>query len=378
MIFLQKKHFLFLTILCIYFYSFYWSTFADRIDTIEIIQNKQNIFSKNVTRTLLKYEKEGKISLEFRSSENISLKKEPDAYRLYIAPWIHNATWSLSIHLWKKNIQIPVTIQLPKKSATDFNILWDMYQIHLQERSLSCEASATADIVSTLLARNIKEIDIIEMLPKSDFYNKLPTKNSGQIIWGDPQEWFVWYIQNDWDIQAKQKLMTWYGVYEQPISEVYRNFGFKTEILTQGVQSNEFTQNQHLSYLLKNIQDGNMVQLWGDWCTQEKYDDGILLSKSLLNLTEAKNGISAKNSCYNIDEERTLKWQYKNANWELIYHTWLDGEHAFILLWWKGDIDNPTHIRVWDTDTGYHMYPVSEWMRKWEKMQYRSIVIQKL
>jgi hypothetical protein len=38
---------------------------------------------------------------------------------------------------------------------------------------------------------------------------------------------------------------------------------------------------------------------------------------------------------------------------------------------------SPTHIRVWDTDTGYHLYPVVEWMRKWEAMDYRSIIISK-
>jgi len=57
-----------------------------------------------------------------------------------------------------------------------------------------------------------------------------------------------------------------------------------------------------------------MVQLWGDWCTVWKYDDGDI---SNLNITteKAKDGsISARNECYNVLQDRTLYWQYKDNN----------------------------------------------------------------
>ncbi len=63
-----------------------------------------------------------------------------------------------------------------------------------------------------------------------------------------------------------------------------------------------------------------MVQLWGDWCTKEEYDDGP---------------IGARNTCYNVDEVRTLTWQYTDSLGTLQTHIGLAGEHAFILLGWK-------------------------------------------
>jgi hypothetical protein len=44
----------------------------------------------------------------------------------------------------------------------------------IQERALSCELSATSDILSHLEARNISETSIINMVSKSQ-YNQLPT-----------------------------------------------------------------------------------------------------------------------------------------------------------------------------------------------------------
>ena len=57
-----------------------------------------------------------------------------------------------------------------------------------------------------------------------------------------------------------------------------------------------------------------MVQLWADWCTKEDYDDGILSSKNELTHEKAKLGISAKNTCYNVDEARELRWNYMDEN----------------------------------------------------------------
>ena len=69
------------------------------------------------------------------------------------------------------------------------------------------------------------------------------------------------------------------------------------------------------------------------------------------------------------------KWKYKDENWELKIYKWLNWEHAFYLLWYKWNYKKPTHIIVWDTMTGKHTYPTNKWMRKWDKMQNRSIII---
>jgi hypothetical protein len=55
----------------------------------------------------------------------------------------------------------------------------------------------------------------------------------------------------------------------------------------------------------------------------------------------------------------------------------ISGEHAFILLGYIGSLEKPSHIIVFDTDTGRHIYPYSEWMRKWALMEYRSLLIPK-
>jgi hypothetical protein len=53
----------------------------------------------------------------------------------------------------------------------------------------------------------------------------------------------------------------------------------------------------------------------------------------------------------------------------------LSGEHAFILLGYIWPRIRPTHIIVWDTDTGRHIYPMDEWMRKWWLLDYRALEI---
>ena len=53
----------------------------------------------------------------------------------------------------------------------------------------------------------------------------------------------------------------------------------------------------------------------------------------------------------------------------------LSGDHAFILIGYEGSRTHPTHIRVFDTNTGFHLYPISEWMRKWNAMDNRSLIV---
>ncbi|MDQ7023166.1 MAG: hypothetical protein Q9M97_06615 [Candidatus Gracilibacteria bacterium] len=105
-----------------------------------------------------------------------------------------------------------------------------------------------------------------------------------------------------------------------------------------------------------------MVQVWGDICTNPKYYSG-------------KETICKIRGKLSWNYKRELKWKYKDENGNYKDYIGLNGEHAFYLLGYKGNYLNPTNIIIWDTMTGKHTYPTSEWMRKWGKMQYRSIVV---
>lgn len=266
----------------------------------------------------------------------------------------------------------PTQETIQNNSSTDFNIREKFYDLSIQKKSLSCESSATSDILETLLSSKITEDDVINLLPKDSTFNSLPRWQDWKRIWWNPNVSFVWNIDN-----ASQNDYTWYGVYEQPIAYVYNQYGFETEILNIKNHDQVLTPEYHLSYILKKLEKWNMVQLWGDWCTDPNYEDWILENMNSVDKNNLWDFVSAKNTCEYIWDNRTLKWHYYDESWELVQHTALSWEHAFILLGWKWDISNPSHIRVWDTDTGYHMYETVEWMRKWEAMDYRSIVITK-
>ena len=134
----------------------------------------------------------------------------------------------------RKLISIIVVSLNTKKDFLDYSITQDMFQLSLQEKSLSCESSATSDIIASLYWKSIHENEIIQALPKSLYYQALPEKHpDGITIWGNPHIWFVGYINHSGDILAKQKLMTGYGVYEAPIAEVYKKIGLNTQILNR-------------------------------------------------------------------------------------------------------------------------------------------------
>ena len=118
-----------------------------------------------------------------------------------------------------------------------------------------------------------------------------------------------------------------------------------------------------------------MVQLWWDWCTNPIFEDWII-DKTEIDAKKVALWYSWKNYCSTFKKERKLEWYYKD--WELYKkHIGLIWEHAFYLLWFEWKIDNPSKIIVWDTDTWYHKYDIKEWMRKWGRMDYRSIIISK-
>jgi len=239
----------------------------------------------------------------------------------------------------------------------------------LQEKSLSCESSVTADILSKKLNKKIREQEVIAKLPKSNYYNKLPIKENWKLIWGDPNKWFVWYIWNTNKIQAYQSLKTWYWVLEKPIKEVYWMYWLKTEQISKEYYENE---NQLLTIILKKLLNWNDIQLWGDYCTYPEEEDGII--KNLTSF-QAKKWYNWKNLCIYPKSSRNFEWYYKDQNNKLIKTIWLNWEHAFYLLWYYWDINNPETIIVWDAQTWKHNYSKKEWLRKWKKMDYRHLII---
>lgn len=350
---------------------------ANTNKTIKITKNYQNFIDFSVYPDFKDLYYSDSISIDILPNNKLSLIEKDNTLVFWVKPWVTEIDALLEISLPERKYSFPIEFDMAK-DLQDFSLFSDMYELSIQEKSLSCESAATADILESLLWKKIHEDEVINILPKWSHYNILPEEHPEDIkIWGNPELWFVWYIDSNDEINAKQKLMTGYGVYEAPISDVYQDYWFSTKIMNISNHSSVITPEIHLRYLLEKIKSWSMVQLWWDWCSKLEYDDGILDSKKEIKDLEPWEFISAKNTCFNVDEDRSLSWKYYDNNWNLVDHLGLDWEHAFILLWWKWSISSPSHIRVWDTDTGYHLYPKKEWMRKWKAMNYRSIIIAK-
>jgi len=258
----------------------------------------------------------------------------------------------------QEKLDFTTTIDI-KKYPNNLDISNKLIYKNIQEKSLSCELSATSDILSYFENKNISEDSIIDMVEKS-YYNKPYKIVNNKKIWWNPNAWYVWYIDKipSWE-KATQKLMTWYWVLEQPINKIYNKYNYSTQIITQNDYNLTYNQANHLTEILKSINNWKMVQLWWDYCTIPEFED-------------TKN----KNYCSDISENRKLIWYYEE-NWKLSEHKWLIWEHAFYLLWYKWWINKPTHIIVWDTKTWKHTFPTKEWIRKWNMMDNRSIIVNK-
>lgn len=249
----------------------------------------------------------------------------------------------------------------------------EFYKTTLQEKTYSCEISATSDILSTLKNKNFTEDELIEQIDKSKFGETAQYSN-GIYIWWNPNAGYVGYIDTDAKGNiASQRNLTGYGVYEAPIAKLYNQYWLKTEIINNSHYTTSFWTEQHLKKLLQEFTKGNYVQLWGDICTTPEYDDWELALEDITQ-EDVNKGKNAKNECWSFGQDRKRVWYYKEGE-KLIKHQGLIWEHNFYLLGYEWDIDNPVNIIVWDTSTGKHTYPVKEWMRKWEEMDFRSIII---
>jgi hypothetical protein len=183
-------------------------------------------------------------------------------------------------------------------------------------------------------------------------------------IWWDPDIEFVGYYTGG---QAKQ---TGYGIYEAPLALYAQTHSLDTRIINQLLYTGWSTPANHLWELLSTLDDPDShVILWGDWCTDPDSEDGFFSKwgKSILRSFP----LPARNRCWRDASERRIRWQTPSGK----QFVWLSGEHAYVLLGYIGKIKNPTHIIVWDTYTGRHVYPYAEWIRKWAEMQYRSLII---
>jgi hypothetical protein len=294
---------------------------------------------------------------------------------LHITSYDTYETWKIKITYGTKVTEIPVIIEY-QKNVRHFDIFEDMLHLRLQKKTLSCEAAAAATIFSQLLEKDISEEVVIQKLPKS-MADRTSVKIGKDTFWGNPNAWFVGYSDYFWEPKQKpsQKKKTGYGVYEKPIAIVGDSLWLKTKIHNIYSYTESSTPEKHLTFLLESLQQWKMVELWGDWCTLWKNEDGTI---EKINITQEKalKKISAKNECYDVEQPRKLEWKYLDEHKKVQTFTGLAGEHAFVLLGWIGNIQKPDTIIVWDTDTGYHQYSTKEWLRKWSKMQYRSLIVE--
>jgi Peptidase_C39 like family len=239
------------------------------------------------------------------------------------------------------------------------------YTLTLQKYKLSCEIAAMKAVYGALgYART--EDQIIATLP---FHNKPFNESTG--TWWDPDKEFVGLID------GSQNKKTWYGIYEVAIEKNFHNElgkylpGLKTEAWNEFTRPREYSDETHLTHLLTTLDNGWHVIIWWDWCTDPSYEDGILGRDKWLIMKLFP--IPGKNICKSWHINRDFNWKTAEGKEVVAFN----GDHVFVLLGYIGKKTSPSHIIVWDTDTGRHIYPTSEWMRKWWHIENRSLVIKK-
>ena len=137
-----------------------------------------------------------------------------------------------------------------------------LYDPYIQKYPLSCEIAAVRMVMQSLGTRRSEE-SLIRKIPYS------PTYLTGW-IWWDPDEEFVWYLT------GTQGGKTGYWIYEKPLSKVLEEEGYKTERVNRSQYTMWMTPEKHLLYLISKIKTWSRVILWGDWCTLDEEEDGML------------------------------------------------------------------------------------------------------
>ncbi|MDD2515627.1 MAG: hypothetical protein PHF26_00220 [Candidatus Gracilibacteria bacterium] len=268
----------------------------------------------------------------------------------------------------EKSIQFNYIFNKNQLFKNKMDISDKFFKKSIQKYSLSCEIATTSDIISTLKNTNVFEDSLISIMPKS-YFNITSYENG---VWGNPNIGFVGYINIVNGNMSKQSEYSGYGIYEAPLAEIYKKYGYNSQIINIYNHSNDYTKYDHLRDLLLEISDRNYVQIWGDYCTNPIKEDG-----KMKNITQyqANKGINAENYCEKWNLKRDLYWYVNKTNGEKVLFRGLNGEHAFILLGYVGNIEKPDKIIVWDPKTGKHIYPLDEFFRKWDLVENRSIIV---
>jgi uncharacterized protein YvpB len=115
--------------------------------------------------------------------------------------------------------------------------------LHRQEHPLSCEAAALQMAMATL-GVNVSEDDLLANLARDP--TPRFTTPDGSLSWGDPELGFV----GNWDGTFA---IDGYGVYEQPIADLARAFGFAGSLALHGSDP---------AQLYAAVRDGNPVVVW--------------------------------------------------------------------------------------------------------------------
>ncbi len=342
--------------------------------TINITKNNTILLNLSKDTKLNKYIKDWTIKLNLVWNNKLKLVTRNDRIYFHISWFNVQEEWKLEACYKDRCIEIPYNVNYIKDSL-NFNVVTDMLENRIQKRPLSCESSATSDIVYFFTGEPVDEYDIYDKLDKD--MGDTEAKDMGDWkAWWNPNKWFVGHVDYYWkdkSIRPSQREYTWYGVYEKPIAKVYNQYWLETNILNIDDHHETFWPQEHLDFILKSLQKWQMVQLWWDRCTDPSEEDWTI-PKNEFNEEKSNQWYSWKNDCKSIYRNRALEWYYQE-DWKRKKHIWLSWEHAFYLLWYDWEIDNPTKIIVWDTNTWYHKYSKKEWMRKWEKMDYRSIIV---
>jgi len=326
------------------------------------------IFLISISQVNADYFDDIKMQLQTTSKEDL-LQKVADIY------------WEIDILLRENNLEQDsyTKLFLYKKSFkkflknfnnisytfTWFDITKSLIYKDIQDYSLSCESSAASTILTNISWKIISEQEVINNLDWN-FYG-VPLSWSG--VWWNPDLWFVWKIT--WS----QRYKTWYWVYEKPIAKIYQKYGLNTKIINNWNYNLDYTENEHLIEILKELNNWNYVQLWWDYCTLEEEDDWVLSYTNQVLVDDT--WLNWKNKCASPYESRIYSWDYYDENMQKNKINWLIWEHSFVLLWYKWEINSPTHIIVWDTNTWRHEFSIKEWFRKWNTLWNKSIIIYK-
>lgn len=347
------------------------SNLLQQIDTEKItdenlkdsISNLKQTFSEEKER----FEENKKLEQEQKKAEEESKQKE-EQEKLEK----QKSEESQKVEQDSKNDKKEESTETPKEQAVqekkDYPLELDLTnklaKLHIQERNLSCEAAATADILSTILKSDVKEKTILDKMKKEKTYGKPSYSSNGKLYWWDPDNGFVW------EMDGHQYNLTWFAIYEKPMSEVYKEYWVKTALYNK-FENNLWLKNpkEALTHMLKELNNWNFVQIRWDYCTDQKYEDWTMDRK--ITTEESKNWLAQKNFCYSFNQERRVTWH--TDDWKEIYAP--KQSHNFILLWYIWNIENPEKIIIWDTQTGRHIYPTAEWMRKWELNDARAIIV---